>query len=456
MTYPQGRGGIHRRWFKLTTIVLWMQHAPYSTMAAFALWGGPVRPTTTTTTTTTRSSSHSHSSLGTTASSTTATATSPVTEASSSSAAAAALNEEEEKKAGDDIVKTVDVLSLDSIRDTLTRQEETIIFALIERSQYHSNAIVYQKGGFGSLGIPLGSSPPPATHDSKEEREQDELSFMEYMLVGTEAMHCACRRYISPEEHAFFPERLPPNGPMGALPQIHYPQDLLSTKNGASFINFNKVLLQQYVNLIVPQISKCAGDDEQYGSTVLADVAVLQALSRRVHYGKFVAESKYRSNPTAYQRLVDSNDAAGVMELLTNAQVEAKVLRRARIKAATYGTEPILLPSMVPEGSSSPVSYDGDRVLSISDTTSMVAAAAASAVVAALEALGENQTPRGKVDPLEIEKVYRDIIIPLTKVIEVAYLFLRCGRNPPPEYTPPIWPPVPPPSGPMPAASSSS
>jgi chorismate mutase len=439
-------GGIHySRWFTLTTIVLWMHHAPYSILAAFALWGGPSRPTSITNTRSSRSSP-----LGTTTSSSTST----VTEAASSStasASAAPLHGEKsaEAEAADDIVKTVDVLSLDSIRDTLIRQEETIIFALIERSQYHSNAIVYQKGGFGSLGIPLGSSPPPPDSNGADA----ELSFMEYMLVGTEAMHCACRRYISPEEHAFFPERLPPNGPMGALPQIHYPQDLLSTANGASYINFNKVLLQQYVDSIVPQISKCAGDDEQYGSTVLADVAVLQALSRRVHYGKFVAESKYRSNPAAYQQLVENNDAAGVMELLTNAQVEAKVLRRARIKAATYGTEPILLPSMVPEGtaSSSVVSYDGDKVLSMSDTTSMVAAAAASAVVAALEALGEK--PRGKVDPLEIEKVYRDIIIPLTKVIEVAYLFLRCGRNPPHEYTPPIWPPVPPPS--MPASSSS-
>ena len=42
----------------------------------------------------------------------------------------------------------------------------------------------------------------------------------------------------------------------------------------------------------------------------------------------------------------------------------------------------------------------------------------------------------GKVDPAVIESVYRDIVIPLTKDVEVAYLFRRCGKEPPPEYAP--------------------
>lgn len=79
----------------------------------------------------------------------------------------------------EDHLKTVDILSLDSIRSTLIRQEETIIFALIERSQFRQNLIVYKKGGFGDLGYPPGSTPV-----------DDQLSFLEYMLVGTETLHC--------------------------------------------------------------------------------------------------------------------------------------------------------------------------------------------------------------------------------------------------------------------------
>jgi chorismate mutase len=310
----------------------------------------------------------------------------------------------------DECLKTVDVLSLDSIRSSLIRQEETIIFALIERAQFRQNDIVYRKGGFGSLGIPAGSHDP---------RNGDELSFLEYMLVGTEALHCGARRYKSPEEHAFFPERLP-SGPMEALPALQYSQELLSSEGNANKVNFNKRLLAKYIEKIVPAVCK-AGDDEQHGSTALCDIAVLQALSRRVHYGKFVAESKYRSDPDEYKRLVDAGDANGVMALLTDSAVEEKVLRRARLKAATYGSEPLLSELPPIEGS---------------DTTStLVAAAAASAVVAALGALHVNSASnKGKVDPSVIEEVYKNIIIPMTKEIEVAYLFRRCGKEPPPEY----------------------
>jgi chorismate mutase len=306
-------------------------------------------------------------------------------------------------------VKTADVLSLDSIRSTLIRQEETIIFALIERSQFRQNAIVYIKGGMGDLGTPTGSTPV----DNAEM-----LSFLEFMLIGTEALHCGVRRFTSPEEHAFFPDRLPKKI-MDALDELDYPSDLLSSIGGASDVNFNPILLQKYIDFIVPSIA-IEGDDEQHGSTVLCDIAVLQALSRRVHYGKFVAESKYLADPEGFQRLIDAGDADGVMELLTNATVEEKVLRRARLKAATYGLEPML--ANIPPTDN--------------DTASIVAAAAASAVVAALEAIGNKRTADEKVCPVVVESVYRDIIIPLTKDIEVAYLFRRCGRDPPPEYAP--------------------
>jgi hypothetical protein len=77
-------------------------------------------------------------------------------------------------------LKTADVLSLDSIRSTLIRQEETIIFALIERAQFRQNSIAYERGGFGDLGIPVGSTPI--------DDDDTKLSFLEYMLVGTVRM----------------------------------------------------------------------------------------------------------------------------------------------------------------------------------------------------------------------------------------------------------------------------
>lgn len=311
---------------------------------------------------------------------------------------------------GGDKVRTSDVLSLDSIRSTLIRQEETIIFALIERAQYRNNPVVYEKRQEDKLQTPPGSV-------AVEEGQDELLSFLEYMLIGTESLHYAVRRYDSPEENAFFPERLPVGNKV--LEDLEFPS-LLSNVNGASDVNFNEILMKKYIDVIVPSIT-VSGDDEQHGSSVLCDVAVLQALSKRVHYGKFVAESKYLSDPEGYQKLVDAGDAEGVMKLLTNEAVEAKVLRRARLKAATYGREP-LLAELPP--------------IESSEQTSVVAAAAAAAVVGAIEAMGDDDGTTNKVCPATVESVYRDIIIPMTKDIEVAYLFRRCGKEPPPEYAP--------------------
>mmetsp|Transcript_16111 Transcript_16111/g.34066 ORF Transcript_16111/g.34066 Transcript_16111/m.34066 type:complete len:296 (-) Transcript_16111:145-1032(-) len=240
-----------------------------------------------------------------------------------------------------------------------------------------------------------------------------------------EVLHSAVRRYESPEEHAFFPDRLPKR--TNSLSKLDYP-NLLSEDAAINALNWNKILYRKYLDVIVPAISN-QGDDEQYGSTVIADIAVLQALSKRIHFGKFVAESKYCSNPDGFQQLVEANDADGVMALLTNEKVEEQVLTRARLKAATYGREPIL--------SSLPTTKDGEE-----NSTSIIAAAAAAAVVAAVEAVQNSkscdasaQKIKGKVDPGIIESIYRQLIIPMTKDIEVAYLFLRCGKEPPMEYS---------------------
>ncbi|GMI58465.1 hypothetical protein ScalyP_jg3674 [Parmales sp. scaly parma] len=250
-------------------------------------------------------------------------------------------------------------MSLESIRSTLIRQEETIIFAIIERAQFLTNSKIYN----------------PHT-----DLTNNDESFLFYLLKGTENLHASVRRYTSPEEHAFFPTTS-----LTTLPPLIYPE-LLSGVEEADNVNCNDILLREYIKRVVGGGITDQGDDEQYGSSVLADVAILQALSRRIHYGKFVAESKFRSDENTYRDLVSSNNADGVMELLTNTEVERKVLERAREKTKTYGREP-----------------------------------------------GEIDDENRKIDPEIIVAIYRDLVIPLTKKVEVDYLFLRCGAKPPGE-----------------------
>jgi chorismate mutase len=266
-------------------------------------------------------------------------------------------------------IRTSDVFSLDSIRSTLIRQEETIIFALIERAQYRSNRVIYQANSLDFKGV-----------------NKENISFFDWMLLETEKLHAQVRRYTSPEEHPFNIDAIPQQ-PL-RLPKLNYPS-LLGTEKEK--VNVNNEIKSWYIDKLIPRL--CVdGDDEQYGSTVMADIAVVQALSRRIHYGKFVAESKYLKEGVRFEEYIRQNDVKGIIDLLTNVEVERRVLRRAFVKASTYGQDIIQDPATVSSSASS-TGY--------------------------------------KVDPSLIVEIYRDMIIPLTKDVEVRYLYHRVGYNPP-------------------------
>ena len=260
-------------------------------------------------------------------------------------------------------------LELSSIRAALIRQEDTIIFALIERAQFGHNSACYEPDAPAYQELVSVSTTTRA------------MSFLDYMLCETERLHARVRRYTSPDEYPFFPGQLPPP----ELKLLDFPALL-----HPSCVNLNERIKALYTQRVLPDM--CAvGDDEQHGSSVLADVAVLQAISKRVHYGLFVAESKFLGNPTGYRALIEAGDEAGIMKLLTNSAVEEKVLRRVHRKASILGGD-IETDGTVPG--------DGTAV---------------------------SGKVSGKVDPELILALYRDHIIPLTKVAEVEHLMQRLG-----------------------------
>ena len=91
-------------------------------------------------------------------------------------------------------------LTLDKIRYSLIRQEDSIIFSLLERAQYCYNADTYDPDAFAMAGF--------------------NGSLVEYILKETEKLHAQLGRYKSPDEHPFFPDGLPE--PL--LPPLQYPQ----------------------------------------------------------------------------------------------------------------------------------------------------------------------------------------------------------------------------------------
>jgi chorismate mutase len=189
---------------------------------------------------------------------------------------------------------------------------------LIERVQFPLNRTIYIPGG---IDIP-GSN----------------LSLFDWILREQERLHSLVRRYQAPDEYPFFPEAL--EKPI--LKPLNYPLVL-----HPNTVVVNKRLKESYIEHVLPEAcAKFEGNSdrgeskEHYGSAATCDVSCLQALSRRIHYGKFVAESKFRKETERFVKLIKDEDRVGIDEAITDAKVEKKVLERLRLKAKTYGTDP--------------------------------------------------------------------------------------------------------------------
>lgn len=186
---------------------------------------------------------------------------------------------------------------------------------MIERVQFPLNKTIYEPGG---IKIP-GTS----------------LSLFDWVLSEQERQHSLIRRYESPDEYPFFPNVIqqPILLPLN-YPQILHPND----------VDVNEQIKTNYIEQILP--AACANREERpeqqenYGSAATCDVPCLQALSRRIHFGKFVAETKFRKESERFVRLIKDEDREGIDEAITDAKVEKKVLERLRLKAKTYGTDP--------------------------------------------------------------------------------------------------------------------
>ncbi|KAF3915208.1 hypothetical protein ABW20_dc0107695 [Dactylellina cionopaga] len=270
-----------------------------------------------------------------------------------------------------DLLDPSKALDLNYIRYQLIRLEDTIVFNLIERAQFPLNPTIYNPT---ALSIPEFSG-----------------SFMDWMLFQQESVYARVRRYQAPDEYPFFPEvvKVEP-----ILKPLAYPK-LLHPNN----VNINENIKEVYVNSILPAICRSSASDnsegagdrgerkENYGSSAVADVAVLQALSRRIHFGKFVAEAKFREDVEGFTKLIEERNGEEIGNRITKKAVEEEVLRRLEYKAKIYGRDPTLKPG---EGG-----------------------------------VGGEDVGVGKINVDAVVRMYRDFVIPLTKDVEVEYLLQR-------------------------------
>jgi len=292
-----------------------------------------------------------------------------------------------------DITDAESALDLNNIRSSLVRMEDSIIFSLIERSQYKINKAVYepdckQLGAF-------------RLHQLKSAGSNGSLG--DWFIYNTECLHSQVQRYQHPTEYSFFgplpepslgsafdaeadnrdcaekPAKRPKTSKTDILAPV--PPDAV----------INKRLLEIYRTKIVPALCQ-EGDCGNHGSVAVQDVQVLQTMATRIYYGLFVAESKFRSETEKATKLIKAKDRDGLMEFITKKDVEERNIQRVILKSRTFSQN--------------------------------IQAAEAGQLSPAL-----STATTYKLDAEYIGTIFRDFLMPLTKDVEVDYLLARLPKE---------------------------
>ena len=201
-------------------------------------------------------------------------------------------------------------------------------------------------------------------------------------MFEQEKLQSLIRRFESPDEYPYFPQAVQ----QSILKPLNYPP-ILHPNNVDVTDKIKEFYLHKFLPAVCPDFGRedRGQSQENYGSTATCDISCLQALARRVHFGKFVAESKFRSEEAKFTQLIKAKDREALGDAITNKAVEKQVLERLRLKALTYGRDPSLT-----DDSDAHVKINVDAVVSM----------------------------------------YADFIIPLTKDVEVDYLLQRLEPAP--------------------------
>lgn len=216
------------------------------------------------------------------------------------------------------------VPSLSTVRSTLANLEDSIIAALISRAKLPSSSAAVLENWYGGKG-----------------------DFIRY-LQPFERDFAALGKYDAGTGEVPFTLAYPVTGSdfgggAGGAGKGE------GGEEGESF-SVNDEVYRQYIDLVIPGIASFTNNSSNStpapstatttttppspATLLSADYALLSLLSRRAHYGKFVAEAKYASAPSLFTNLTD---ASRIRALLTDTAQEGVVRRRTAAKAAYAG-----------------------------------------------------------------------------------------------------------------------
>lgn len=204
-------------------------------------------------------------------------------------------------------------MDITKIRERLMELEDTIIRGLCNRANYKQNVIIYQ-------------------HKCEEITYKNSYqgSYLDFMFRNIENIHSISGRYEAFDERPYY------KGLDNSLVIRNYndniSKELVEFSKKINFSPWIKIAYSNFINELCIE-----GDDKNYGDSVLSDIFNLQAISKRIHYGILVMESKYNENKELYDKLLDNNDDIAIINALKNVEVEEKILNRIMEKTSKIG-----------------------------------------------------------------------------------------------------------------------
>ena len=272
--------------------------------------------------------------------------------------------------------------TVDAVAKKLELLEETVIYRFLDRVQ-----LAFHPGLYPKLGSKLANTASIS----------EQSSLLGLRLRAHEAMEQEFGRYSVAEEFPFSAAHSVPQAknekPLAASQAIweklaaqeQRPKTPVAAELPLSLARIREIsqcqgILAAYLDFLPRYCAQT--DDMQYGSALEYDVMLLQAISRRIHYGAiYVAELKFQQHEVTLRKLFSGPTDTleqKILALITRAEVEQKILKRVYDKTQA-------------------IQYAGP----------------------------DFGLQRHYLEPQSLRNFYADCIIPLTKQGELAYLQRR-------------------------------
>ncbi|KAI9116027.1 hypothetical protein K1719_012957 [Acacia pycnantha] len=117
-------------------------------------------------------------------------------------------------------------------------------------------------------------------------------SILDSLLVRTEHLRALSGFYCLPDDMPFNPHALPKSTDALIPPPV---RPVRSSGSERAKINMTGSIWWRYLNIITQLVAPKGGDDDDglLAHCLSCDIKCLQAISRRVHFSKFIAEGKF-------------------------------------------------------------------------------------------------------------------------------------------------------------------